>query len=205
MSKWGTEEKETLAALKKIKFKGNVLNVAAGDGRFNNELLKSADQVLAIDISETELKVLKENCSEDLKPKLQTRIINILEPFPFEEETFDGLFCTGTLHLFRKEIIINILNEMKRVLKCNGKIILDFATDIHRTDKNNNPVPYKEGNYQTEEAVAFFKEQLTDFDLEIQISTFTENNLDDKAGYKFITGNFLIISGIKKKQLNSLF
>lgn len=201
MSKWGTEEKETLAALKKIKFKGNVLNVAAGDGRFNNELLKSADQVLAIDISETELKVLKENCSEDLKPKLQTRIINILEPFPFEEETFDGLFCTGTLHLFRKEIIINILNEMKRVLKCNGKIILDFATDIHRTDKNNNPVPYKEGNYQTEEAVAFFKEQLTDFDLEIQISTFTENNLDDKAGYKFITGNFLIISGIKKKTI----
>lgn len=139
MSKWGTEEKETLAALKKIKFKGNVLNVAAGDGRFNNELLKSADQVLAIDISASELKLLKEDCLEELKPKLQAKRVNITEPMPFEEETFDGIFCTGTLHLFRKEIIINILNEMKRVLKCNGKIILDFATDIHRTDKNNNP------------------------------------------------------------------
>ena len=32
MSKWGIEEKETLAAIDKIGLTGNILDVAAGDG-----------------------------------------------------------------------------------------------------------------------------------------------------------------------------
>ncbi|HAB66676.1 MAG TPA: hypothetical protein DCE23_04850 [Firmicutes bacterium] len=198
MSKWGIEEKETLDAMKKINFKGYILNVAAGDGRFNNMLLKSAEKVIAIDISDVELTLLKDNCEEDLKPKLQTKIADINKPLPFKDETFDGIFCTGTLHLFKKEMIINILHEMKRVLKRNGKIILDFATDIRRIDKNGNFIVFEnEGNYHTNEATEFFKDQLSDFDLDIQISTFTENNLDISAGYNFITGSFLVISAIK--------
>lgn len=198
MSKWGIEEKETLDAMKKINFKGYILNVAAGDGRFNNMLLKSAEKVIAIDISDVELTLLKDSCEEDLKPKLQTKIADINKPLPFKDETFDGIFCTGTLHLFKKEMIINILHEMKRVLKRNGKIILDFATDIRRIDKNGNFIVFEnEGNYHTNEATKFFKDQLSDFDLDIQISTFTENNLDISAGYNFITGSFLVISAIK--------
>ncbi len=37
MSKWGSEEKETIEAIEKIGFKGKILNIAAGDGRFNEE------------------------------------------------------------------------------------------------------------------------------------------------------------------------
>ena len=55
MSKWGIEEKETLEAINKIGFKGNILDVAAGDGRFINSLLESSDTVTAIDIDENEL------------------------------------------------------------------------------------------------------------------------------------------------------
>ncbi|MCI8346679.1 MAG: hypothetical protein HFJ12_01860 [Bacilli bacterium] len=42
------------------------------------------------------------------------------------------------------------------------------------------------------------KEQLKEFALHIDTSTFIEKNLDDSAGYQCIKGNFLIISGIKK-------
>ena len=52
MSKWGIEEKETLNAINKIGFKGRILDIAAGDGRFNEELLKVAKEVIAIDINE---------------------------------------------------------------------------------------------------------------------------------------------------------
>lgn len=199
MSKWGIEEMETLSAIKKINFNGYVLNVAAGDGRFNNTILKTADKVMAIDISETELELLKDECQESLKDKLHTKIVDITSDFPFEDEIFDGIFCTGTLHLFEEEILAQILKEIVRVLKPNGKIIIDFATDIKRLDKNNNVVIFnKEGNYHTNESIEFFKEQLKGFDLEIKTSTFLEENLDDDTGYHSITGNFLIISGIKK-------
>lgn len=199
MSKWGIEESETLKAIEQLNLNGYVLNVAAGDGRFNNAILKSADKVIAIDLADFELELLKRDCSETLKDKLITQVVDITEKFPFEKESFDGIFCTGTLHLFDKETIQKILEEMIRILKPNGKLLLDFATDIKRLDKENNPVVFaKEGNYQTKDAIAFFQNQLKEFDLNIQVSTFTEEDLSDNTGYHFITGNFLIISGIKK-------
>ncbi len=35
MSKWGMEEQATIDKIKEIDFKGKILNLAAGDGRFN--------------------------------------------------------------------------------------------------------------------------------------------------------------------------
>ena len=67
---------------------------------------------------------------------------------------FDGIFCTGTLHLFEKQTIIKILKEIKRILKRNGKIVLDFATDIERLNQKKEKVIFDgEGNYQTEDFV----------------------------------------------------
>lgn len=200
MSKWGIEEKETIDAIEKIKFNGYILNVAAGDGRFNNKILEYADKVMAIDILESELKLLKEDCHESLKDKLFTKVVDITQKIPFEDDKFDGIFCTGALHLFNKKTIAKILEEMSRVLKVNGKILLDFATDIRRIDKNNNLVIFDdEGNYHTEEAIDFFKEQLNNFDLSIEVSKFIEEDLEEGVGYNFIEGNFLIISGKKIK------
>lgn len=203
MSKWGIEEQETLEAIKKMKFTGHILNVAAGDGRFNNLILETATKVTAIDISEPELELLKKDCPNNLKNKLVTEKLDITKRMPYQDQTFDGIFCTGTLHLFEEEVLTNILSEIKRILKPNGKLILDFATDITRLDKNNNPVTFdQEGNYHTSEAKRIFTEQFNNFDLEIQESVFTEENLDDEAGYHFITGKFLIASGIKSHEEN---
>ncbi len=194
MSKWGIEEKETLDAIKILR--GNILNIAAGDGRFNNKLLEISDSVTAIDIDEKELNILKENSDSN---NLITKVVDITKRFPFEDSSFDGIFCTGTLHLFDVETVKSILKEIKRVLKPNGKIVLDFATDIKRLDKEGNIVTFEgEGSYSTSEAVELFEKELNDFSLNIDKSTFKEENLNDDAGYNQITGNFLIISGTKK-------
>ena len=200
MSKWGIEEKETLEAINNIGFNGNILNIAAGDGRFNNKLLELCDKVIATDISEEELQILKSNCPSNLIRKLHTEIVDITKNFPFDDSVFDGVFCTGTLHLFDEKTISKILQEIKRVLKSNGKIVLDFATDIKRLDKNKNQVIFEgEGSFSTEQATSLFRNQLSDFSLNIEESTFREENLDDDAGYNYITGNFLIISGVLNK------
>lgn len=199
MSKWGEEEKETLRAMEEIGFGGYLLNIAAGDGRFNNILLHLADKVLAIDISEDELKQLKKKCPNDLSNKLYTKKVDITKEFPFEGETFDGVFCTGTLHLFEKQTIIKILKEIRRVLKSNGKIVLDFATDIERLNEKGEKVIFDgEGNYQTEDAIFFFQKELNDFSLDIEVASFCEDCLDSSAGYQSIKGKFLVIKGSKK-------
>lgn len=52
MSKWGIEKKETLNAIKEIGLYGDILNIAAGDGRFNNKLLELSNRVMTIDIND---------------------------------------------------------------------------------------------------------------------------------------------------------
>lgn len=199
MSKWGKEEKETIEAINNIGFSGNILNIAAGDGRFNNRLLELSDSVTAIDIDSDELKILKENCPKNLANKLYLNTVDITKKLPYDDDVFDGIFCTGTLHLFDRETIIKILKEIKRVLKDNGRIVLDFATDIKRLDKNQKQVVIDgEGNYTTEEAIALFEDQFQDFSLNIEVATFMEEDLDDDAGYNYICGNFLVISVIAK-------
>ena len=193
MSKWGIEEKETLEAINKIGFKGDILDVASGDGRFINSLLELSDKVIAIDIDKNELESIK-----NISNKLYTEVVDITKRFPYDDNSFDGIFCTGTLHLFNKETLTFTLKQINRCLKNVFKILLYFSTDIERLDNNGNKVVFEnEGNYNTNEAIELFKEELNNFSLDIQVSTFKEENLEN-IEYKSIRGNFLIISGIKQ-------
>lgn len=205
MSKWGIEEKETLEAINKVGLSGNILNIAAGDGRFNNTLLELAHSVVAIDLDCIELQELKDSCPNNFKNKLSTKIVDITKRFPFDDNTFDGIFCTGTLHLFDMNTIKEILSEIKRVLKVKGKMVLDFATDITRIDKEGNKKIFSnEGNYVLEEAIKLFQGEFKEFDINIEISKFKEENLQESAGYESISGNFLIISGSKIRLIEKI-
>lgn len=74
--------------------------MAAGDGRYNDILLKKADKVVATDIDESTLSKLYHNTPDKLRDKLETKTNDLTEDFPFKDESFDRIFCTGTLHLF---------------------------------------------------------------------------------------------------------
>src|SRR3990167_2199248 len=129
---WGTGDKDSLELLKKIEIHGKWLNLAAGDGRYNLNLLEKADSVVASDIDESALDKLRQNTPDELRAKLQTEVFDVTKKFPFENDSFDGVFCTGTLHLFPTEILRQILSEIDRILKPSGRILIDFATDIKR-------------------------------------------------------------------------
>ncbi|MCL2382905.1 MAG: class I SAM-dependent methyltransferase [Oscillospiraceae bacterium] len=202
MSKWGIEEAETLQAIDEIGLGGNILNVASGDGRFNNRLLELSSTVIAIDKDEIVLRELSEKCPDSLRKKLITKVVDITKKLPFEDNAFDGMLCIGTLHLFNIETIKYILSEIKRTLKVNGKIVFDFATDIIRLDKNGDRVVFdNESGYTLDEGIKLFKSELEGFSIHIETATFKEEALEEEVtGYQSIRGNFFVVSGTKEKE-----
>lgn len=198
-SVWGTEEETTLEILKATNIRGDWLNLCAGDGRFNNRLLTKADKVIAADIDSSALEKLIRITPKDLKNKLEIKIMNVVEPFPFEDESFDGIFCVGTLHLFPRDIFKKILNEMSRVLKSGGMIIIDFAADIKRTFSDGKLwIVENEPNYSLSEAQEFLAESFKDFQTKMEFGKSEPEvvNLNDKT-YTF-TCNFVVLTAVKK-------
>ena len=133
---WGAGDPETLRLLKKLveekKIFGEWLHFAAGDGRYNTIFLHEANKVIATDIDKDALEKLQTVTPKGLSSKLLIQVQNITKPFPFEINTFNGVFNTGTLHLFPKSILEKVIQETYRVLKPKGLFIFDFATDVKR-------------------------------------------------------------------------
>jgi len=195
---WGSEDHATVQALSITPIKGRWLNVCAGDGRFNVRLLEKADEVVAFDIDPSALSKLREVTREDLRKKLVLQTGNVTEHFPFEDSSFDGVFCTGTLHLFPETILRHITSEIDRVLRPHGKIILDYATDIKREfpDGSLYVVP-GEPNPTLEEGMRLLKDCFPGYQTNVASSSVEpEEVVTPKHRYIF-SSNFFLFTGQK--------
>jgi ubiquinone/menaquinone biosynthesis C-methylase UbiE len=173
---WGLGDKDTLQLLKKTEIHGKWLNLAAGDGRYNLSLLEKADLVVASDIDESALSKLWYNTPDKYQTKLKTKSFDITKKFPFEDRSFDGVFCTGTLHLFPKEILKKIISEIDRILKPNGKVIIDFATNIKRTSPRGKLITFdKEPLYTLKDAKKTLKDVFRNYQIQMQESKVVED------------------------------
>lgn len=195
---WGGGDKKTLEVIGKRDFNGRWLNLAAGDGRYNNFLLKRASEVVVTDLDPGALDKLKVNTPENLKNKLKTKVFNILDTFPFEDRCFDGVFSTGTLHLFPKEKLIEIFKEIDRVLKPRGDIFIDFATDIKRILPSGKlKIKVNETRYTISEAKELLKKLLPNYTLKMIKSEVPEEVVKiGKLQYIF-SCRFLLVVGNK--------
>lgn len=176
---WQYGDKKTLKFLKNIDINGSWLNLAGGDERYNEELLKRVDSLIVGDIDKEALKKVYEN--SDYKEKLSVKKFNLANKFPFEDSSFDGVLCVGILQLFPEKILRKILREIKRVTKRRGKIILDIVTDIERK-KNDNNSKYKDNDYSLEKAKRIFKEEFKYYNIRFVEEKVPLQRVDD---YKF--------------------
>lgn len=94
-----------------------VLEVGCGTGNHTFSLIASNANVTATDISEESLSFLSDRYNEYANIKvLKCDIENI----PFPDNSFDFVFCAGSLSYGDK---FTIMNEIYRVLKFNGSFI----------------------------------------------------------------------------------
>jgi ubiquinone/menaquinone biosynthesis C-methylase UbiE len=196
---WGKGDKKTLEIIDQEDICGNWLHLAAGDGRYNLKLLKKTDSIVAADIDESALSKLWHNTPKKYQPKLKIMQLNLTKKFPFKDKAFDGIFCTGTLHLFPRRLLIKIFKEVNRVLKPEGKVIIDFATDAKRI-KISDGKPYiikTRANYTSYEAKEFLKKIFKDYKMRMYQSEVFEEFQGAHPAYK-LHCKFWIIVAIKK-------
>ena len=194
-SVWGKGDEAMLNVLQTQDISGRWLNIAAGDGRYHLELLKKADSVVVSDIDESAISKLWDSTPKEFQKNVTTAIFDITKRFPFKNNSFEGVFCTGTLHLFHEDVLEKIVFEMDRVLKNNGKMIIDFATDIRRI--NTDGRHRKKGrrpDHTMETGMAFFRKVLSKYKIEITKSSVPEEIVDvGSSSYKFSCNFFVVI------------
>jgi ubiquinone/menaquinone biosynthesis C-methylase UbiE len=196
ISIWGTGEKKTLELLKKEEIRGKWLNLAAGDGRYNLNLLDKADFVVASDIDESALSKLYHTTPEKYINKLEIKTFDITKPFPFDDNSFDGIFCAGILHLFPTDVFRKIFYEMDRILKSRGKIIIDFATDIKRVSHDDKLIVFgDEPQYTLDEAKKLLKDIFKKYKIRVQeLQFFEEEFKAANPPYKFSCKGVLLVA-----------
>lgn len=129
---WGTLHPDMVALAELAQIQGNWLNLAAGDGRYNELLIDKCDTVTAFDLDQNALDRLVEHIPTEKRAKIQLKTGNLTTRLPFDDNEFDGGICTGTLHLFDETTLRGIFKEIFRIMKPQARFIMDFAVDIKR-------------------------------------------------------------------------
>ena len=197
---WGYGYEKTLELLKMgIVHGGKWLNLAAGDGRYNRFLLQNADLVIATDIDAGALNKLEGNTPNKYRNKLSTVVFDLTQSFPFGDAEFDGIFCTGILHLFSKEVLAKIISELDRVIKPGGKVMLEFPSDIKRISSQGEMVTFgKEPLYTKNGAEQVLRKFFKGYQLDIYETHITE---DFTAANPPFTFNSTVIILIGQKMI----
>lgn len=108
-----------------LKSTKKILDVATGTGAQAYELAKLGHEVVGIDLSPEMLVQAKKKLSPNLKLKFQEADGTKL---PFKDETFDVATISLGIHDMPYDIGLKVLQEMKRVTKNDGRImIVDYV------------------------------------------------------------------------------
>lgn len=193
-SLWGHGDKETLEFLETANLSGDWLDLAAGDGRYAPPLLKQVKQLVAADIDGGALSKLWFRSSKEFQHKLRLIAFDMTRGFPLKDRAFDGVFCTGILHLFPEHVLSEIANEIDRVVKPGGRIVLDFGTDIERRflDGRRFYLP-REPRYTLKSASELLRRLFKKYEVQTLESTF-EDDLTTIPKHGHITrGNFILL------------
>ena len=113
----------------RIKPKHKVLELGAGTGIHTFSWVQTGAEIVATDISNDYLEILKKNSSK-VKPRMLTTKIADMEQLPFENKSFDFVVSAGSLSYGDSKIIDS---EIRRVLRDGGYFICVDSL-------NNNPI-----------------------------------------------------------------
>ncbi len=119
-----------LVRLEQVFFKnkfGHILEYGFGSGCNTEHLLKKGYKVTGIDVSKNAIKFSKQRLKKYKKKVKLLRLLKNSKQLPFKNDSFDYIVAISVLSLLgSKKKIQYLLSELSRVLKPDGKIILDI-------------------------------------------------------------------------------
>lgn len=121
--KWFEEERKYLQ--NRINSGSRVLEVGCGDGRSIFDILPKTKNIVGIDHDVKAVNSAKNNFSNIHSIKIMKAAA---EDLPFESEEFDYVVCMTTFANFADKKFL-ILEEIKRVLKKDGKFIMSVFSE----------------------------------------------------------------------------
>ena len=109
-----------------IKNNTNVLDLCCGNGKHSIFSAKCGGNVIGLDIVKSSIKVAKQKAKLNKVEKNTNFYVEDINKLKFEDNSFDLVTCLGSLSY----VDINVfINEVKRVLKPDGKLIIVDSLD----------------------------------------------------------------------------
>lgn len=145
-----------------------VLELGAGTGRYSVALAKKGMEVMAVELVESNLAILREN-GKDLA-NLAVYRGDAIDLSRFADDTFDLTLCFGPMyHLYDTQDVQKAIHEAIRVTKPNGVIFFAFLSVYGILYANYFYGKWAEGqaeNFAEDGSVRHFREQLfTGYDI----------------------------------------
>jgi ubiquinone/menaquinone biosynthesis C-methylase UbiE len=103
-----------------------ILDLACGGGRHAVYMSRKGFEITGVDISEMGLKMTRKKLREqDLTVDL---VRSVMSALPFVGSSFNAIVCTRAIHHQAMHGIQETLFEIRRVLKKDGGILIDFLS-----------------------------------------------------------------------------
>jgi SAM-dependent methyltransferase len=121
----GWIDKPALFAQDAIKYfpkTGKILDLGAGHGQDSRYFAEHGYDIVSTDFEESALELNRGKTSKKLATKISIQKLDLREPFPFTDSSFDVVYAHLSLHYFSGDQTKGIFAEIYRVLKPGGTI-----------------------------------------------------------------------------------
>jgi len=107
---------------------GKTLDFGFGTGENLIFLAKEGHEVYGLEGSKEAVKIVnKKIYNTNIKSKIKLLHFNNYKKLPFKKDFFDNIICLSVLSLLgNKKNVIELIKEFERVIKKNGKIVIDI-------------------------------------------------------------------------------
>jgi SAM-dependent methyltransferase len=114
---------------------GTILELGAGLGQDSQFFAAHGYHVVSTDLELLTLQQSKEKLTDDIRDKVIFQTIDLREPLPFPEASFEVVYAHLSLHYFDKETTNRIFDDIRHVLKPGG-VLAFFVNSVNDPEYN---------------------------------------------------------------------
>jgi ubiquinone/menaquinone biosynthesis C-methylase UbiE len=123
------EEKKAFFVLTNPRREEVALDVGCGTGFISIGMVRKGAKVYGLDVSPKMVEKLKEKIRDGGVTNIVEVRVCSMEKLPYKSGLFDVVTCCGVMDFYPIDLTKKCLIEMKRVLKNDGRIVVNFPNE----------------------------------------------------------------------------